>query len=168
MTDYRSRHFDSIAHKREFKRQRSDRLQMLRRDLLRWGGGALAVTALIRPSAAQILQFSGVSTGGGGGGYRDDDWPDASNRPTVSGSTMTWVGPLGGGPNNGNPQRQSVSLTPSSITGSSANGQIIQGLDITLDNLRARYGKTCVLRGRACFDPALGLVQREEHAFLRK
>ena len=41
-------------------------------------------------------------------------------------------------------------------------------LDITLDNLRARYGKTCVLRGRACFDPALGLVQREEHAFLRK
>ena len=35
-------------------------------------------------------------------------------------------------------------------------------------NLRARYGKTCVLRGRACFDPALGLVQREEHAFLRK
>lgn len=38
-------------------------------------------------------------------------------------------------------------------------------LDITLDNLRARYGKTCVLRGRACFDPALGLVQREEHAF---
>ena len=41
-------------------------------------------------------------------------------------------------------------------------------LDITLDNLRARYGKTCVLRGRACFDPALGLVQHEEHAFLRK
>ena len=41
-------------------------------------------------------------------------------------------------------------------------------LDITLDNLRARYGKTCVLRGRACLDPALGLVQREEHAFLRK
>lgn len=41
-------------------------------------------------------------------------------------------------------------------------------LDITLDNLRARYGKTCVLRGRACFDLALGLVQREEHAFLRK
>lgn len=41
-------------------------------------------------------------------------------------------------------------------------------LDITLDNLRARYGKTCVLRGRACFDPALGLVQCEEHAFLRK
>ena len=41
-------------------------------------------------------------------------------------------------------------------------------LDIMLDNLRARYGKTCVLRGRACFDPALGLVQREEHAFLRK
>ena len=41
-------------------------------------------------------------------------------------------------------------------------------LDITLDNLRARYGKNCVLRGRACFDPALGLVQREEHAFLRK
>ena len=41
-------------------------------------------------------------------------------------------------------------------------------LDITLDNLRARYGKTCVLRGRACFDPAFGLVQREEHAFLRK
>ena len=40
-------------------------------------------------------------------------------------------------------------------------------LDITLDNLRARYGKTCVLRGRACFDPALGLVQREEHACLR-
>jgi len=31
-----------------------------------------------------------------------------------------------------------------------------------------RYGKPCVLRGRACFDPALGLVQREEHAFLRK
>ena len=43
-----------------------------------------------------------------------------------------------------------------------------ESVSITLQNVSKHYGKTCVLRGRACFDPALGLVQREEHAFLRK
>lgn len=135
MTEYRSRHFKSIAHKREFKRDlRADRIRMLRRDLLRWGGALLASASVCPPGAAQILQFSGAGGGGGGGGYSDIDWPSAANRPTVSGQTMTWVGPVGGGANNGNPQLQTINLTSSSITGSSANGQVIQGLDITLNN----------------------------------
>lgn len=41
-------------------------------------------------------------------------------------------------------------------------------LDLALDHLRAKYGKECVLRGRACFDPALGKMAMDEHSFLRK
>lgn len=43
-----------------------------------------------------------------------------------------------------------------------------RNLDLALDHLRAKYGKECVLRGRACFDPALGQMAMDEHSFLRK
>lgn len=43
-----------------------------------------------------------------------------------------------------------------------------RNLDLALDHLRAKYGKECVLRGRAHFDPALGQMAMDEHSFLRK
>lgn len=43
-----------------------------------------------------------------------------------------------------------------------------RNLELALDGLRAKYGKDCVQRGRACLDPALGRMQTDEHCFLRK
>lgn len=64
-------------------------------------------------------------------GYSDDDWPSASNRPTFSGSTLTWVGPSGGGENDGSPVLQTRELVNSGAVNSSAPGQVIEGLNIT-------------------------------------
>jgi hypothetical protein len=63
----------------------------------------------------------------------DGDWPDASNRPSISGNVLTWVGPQGGGPNNGNPVKQTRTLgaTTSGMVNSSSNGQVIEGIDTT-------------------------------------
>src|SRR5450631_3283381 len=47
----------------------------------------------------------------GAGGFSDSDWPSAVNRPSFSGGVLTWVGPLGGGPNNGSPIQQTRTLT---------------------------------------------------------
>lgn len=61
----------------------------------------------------------------------DSTWPSISNRPTVSGSTLSWVGPLGGGANNGQPVQQSRTLTASGNVSTSSDNQVIQGLDIS-------------------------------------
>ena len=44
---------------------------------------------------------------------------------------MTWVGPTGGGANNGTPVQQSRVLTNSGSITSSANNQVIEGLNLT-------------------------------------
>jgi hypothetical protein len=61
----------------------------------------------------------------------DSDWPSVANRPTVSGETLSWTGPLGGGANDGHPVRQSVALTASGSVTTSSDGQVIQGLDVS-------------------------------------
>ena len=57
--------------------------------------------------------------------------PSAANRPSFSGSTLSWSGPVGGGASNGDYTPQTQVLTTSGpVTTSSAN-QIIQNLHIT-------------------------------------
>ena len=69
-----------------------------------------------------------------GGGTYDNlkNWPDAVNRPSVSGTTLTWTGPVGGGPSTATDKVQTRTLTVRSggFT-TSSNNQIIEGLDIT-------------------------------------
>jgi hypothetical protein len=67
----------------------------------------LTALALTCPSAAQIL---GDTSGAPVNGFSDNDWPSLLNRPTRSGNVLTWVGPQGGGANDGHPLRQSVTL----------------------------------------------------------
>lgn len=72
-------------------------------------------------------------SGTGGGAFSDSDWPSTLNRPTFASgtNTLTWVGPSGGGANNGNPVQQSRVLTNSGSVTSSNPGQIIEGLNIS-------------------------------------
>lgn len=102
-----------------------------RRQFIKGAAAALvAAPAIIRPSDAQILQFSGQVAGGGGG---DSAWPSADNRPVYNTSTgvLSWTGPLGGGPNNGNPVPQSRGpLTVTNDYHTSANGEVVQGYQI--------------------------------------
>lgn len=65
-----------------------------------------------------------------GSGFSDSDWPSAANRPTLSGNTLTWIGPSGGGANNGAPVLQQRVLTPSGDVTSSSNNQVIEGLNV--------------------------------------
>ncbi len=76
----------------------------------------LAALALTCPSAAQTM---GETSGAPINGFGDNDWPSLLNRPTRSGNVLTWVGPQGGGANNGHPVQQSVTL------GAPVAGQII-------------------------------------------
>lgn len=100
-----------------------------RRQFIKGAAAALvAAPAIIRPSDAQILQFSGQVAAGGGG---DSAWPSADNRPVYNTSTgvLSWTGPLGGGPNNGNPVQQTRSgLTAANDIHTSADGQVIEGM----------------------------------------
>lgn len=59
------------------------------------------------------------------------NWPSVANRPALVGNTLSWIGPLGGGPSTANDVLQSRVLTNSGAVSSSSNGQVIQGLKIT-------------------------------------
>lgn len=63
--------------------------------------------------------------------YSDDDWPSPANRPSFDGSSLRWIGPIGGGANDGNPVQQSRVLTGSGAITTSADNQVIEGLNIT-------------------------------------
>jgi hypothetical protein len=67
----------------------------------------LAAVASICPSAAQN---SGATVGAPANGFSDNDWPSLLNRPVRAGNVLTWVGPQGGGANNGQPVQQSQTL----------------------------------------------------------
>ena len=65
------------------------------------------------------------------GGYNNlTNWPSAANRPTISGNTLSWIGPIGGGPSTSNDVSQSRILTSSGPISTSSNGQVIEGKDI--------------------------------------
>jgi hypothetical protein len=59
------------------------------------------------------------------------NWPDATNRPTVAGSILTWIGPPSGGASTASDVQQSVTLTPSGGLRLSTPGQVVSGLDIS-------------------------------------
>ncbi len=63
--------------------------------------------------------------------FNDSAWPSSSNRPTFSGSTLSWIGPSSGGANNGSPVQQNLTLSASGSVSSTANNQIIEGLNIS-------------------------------------
>lgn len=86
--------------------------------------------------------FCGTGTASGGGsGFSDSDWASELNRPTLSGNVLTWVGPLGGGVNNGTPVQQSRTLTSASGMTATTN-QVIEGK--LLDGLFIPNGVTGV------------------------
>jgi len=59
-------------------------------------------------------------------------WASLSNRPQMSGASLTWTGPIGGGPSCWDDSAQSHALTTHSGNfTSSSDGQLIQYLDIT-------------------------------------
>lgn len=101
-----------------------------------------------------LLSFASAPSGGGGGGgsFNDDDEPTALNRggitsgnPATAGAVYSWVGPLGGGANNGSPQKQSVTLgAPVSSMTISAPGtysglNLSDTLEITVSNVTIQH-----------------------------
>lgn len=79
--------------------------------------------------------------------YSDTDWPSIVNRPTFSGSTLRWVGPNGGGANNGSPVQQSRSLSGSGSINTSSSSQVIEGLDIA-GEIRIRHSNVILRQCR--------------------
>lgn len=66
---------------------------------------------LVSPTASPQFLYSCCESSG------DNAWPSLANRPIITsgnpssaGAVLSWVGPLGGGPNNGNPVPQSITL----------------------------------------------------------
>jgi len=63
------------------------------------------------------------------------NWPSTANRPqwsnTGGAGTLTWIGPVAGGPSTGNDVLQSLALTASTSISSTANGQVIEGRNIS-------------------------------------
>ena len=88
-------------------------------------GYGIAVTKVSVAIGGLPVTF--VSATGGAISLSDTDWPSAANRPTLNGSILSWVGPSGGGANNGNPVAQQRTLTASGDITSNAAGQIIEG-----------------------------------------
>lgn len=66
-------------------------------------------------------------------GYNNlTNWPSPANRPTLSGNTLTWIGPIGGGVSTSSDPTQSLLLTThSGDLQTTADNQVIQGLLIT-------------------------------------
>lgn len=58
------------------------------------------------------------------------NWPSVDNRPTFSGSTLSWIGPTGGGSSTTSDVAQQRVLSNVSSAISSSNGQVIEGLNI--------------------------------------
>ena len=101
------------------------------------GRGAISVPASIPPIV-----------------FTDGDWPSILNRPIFDATTNTlsWTGPLGGGPNDGSPVRQHSLLTDvNTEVITSSNGQILQGLNC-LQAVRIRHNNVTLRQCRISND----------------
>ena len=87
----------------------------------------LALAGRDREHARHINSPAAVDQSGAGPSL---DWPDATNRPTVDGTILTWVGPQGGGASTVSDARQSVALKRSGELRLSIPGTVASGLDI--------------------------------------
>lgn len=82
------------------------------------------------------------------GGTYDNlaNFPSAANRPQLSGSTLSWIGPVGGGPSTSSDVAQTRALSASGSITTTSNGQVIEGkkfnpgasIDIAHDNVTIR------------------------------
>jgi hypothetical protein len=103
-----------------------------------------ATNALGSGSGVVSITASAVS------GFSDSDLPTAANRPTYNAgtNTLTWIGPNGGGANNGNPVQQSRVLTNRTTSiATTANGQVIEGLNIS-DRINVRHSNVIIRQCR--------------------
>lgn len=73
---------------------------------------------------------SGGGGGDPGGGGSPSAIPDATNRPIVSGGTITWTGPVAGGASDGSDVEQSHAITASTVYATTSNGQVVEYKDI--------------------------------------
>lgn len=93
---------------------------------------AALITSPVTIRRAEAMMRGGL-TGANTNPFSDSDWPSPTNRPTWNSgtSTLSWVGPSGGGANNGNPVQQSRVLSASGSVSTTAANQVVQGLNIT-------------------------------------
>jgi hypothetical protein len=96
------------------------------------GNYSLSVTATNATGTSAPATVSVTVSQSGSGTYNNlTNWPDATNRPVLSGSTLSWIGPVGGGPSTANDTPQTRTLTSSGSITTTADGQVIQGLNIS-------------------------------------
>ena len=83
------------------------------------------------PSMTASVGTVTVTVAGSGSYDNLANWPSASNRPSLSGSTLSWTGPVGGGVSTTGDTPQTRVLTASGAITTSATNQIIEGRLIT-------------------------------------
>jgi hypothetical protein len=96
------------------------------------GGGILGLAPSVYSDSDVFL--GPILVGGGAQGYDNlANWPSADNRPTwnAENSTLSWIGPTGGGASTSNDTAQSQVLTNSGGISSSSNGQVIEHLNVS-------------------------------------
>ena len=87
--------------------------------------GASAPASFVITVAAAVVDPPPI---GGSGDYNNlTAIPTLDNRPSLSGTTLTWYGPDAGGASTATDKKQTRTLTASGSVNSSSNGQIIEG-----------------------------------------
>lgn len=91
--------------------------------------GVTSVPKIITAVAGAYLLTGTVATLTYGGGYNNlTNYPSTDNRPQLSANTLSWIGPVGGGPSTTGDVAQTRALTNSGGFTTSSNGQTIEGL----------------------------------------
>lgn len=86
----------------------------------------------VAAATGSFLETGTAASPTSSGGYNNIlNWPSTANRPTLSGSTLSWTGPVGGGPSTASDPAQSRVLSSSGGFSTTSNGQVIEGIDIT-------------------------------------
>lgn len=113
----------------------------------------VAVAAILFASPVDAFMRGGLTVVSSSG-HSDSDWPDTpGTRPTITsgnpatgaGAVLSWVGPSGGGPNNGNPVQQSVTLPAASgprtisASGTYSGLNLFDTLTITASNVTIQH-----------------------------
>lgn len=126
-----------------------------RRGLIKSTAAVLTTSPAVIRRAEAFMRGGLAVQGGGGGGFSDNDWPGPANRPTPTGTstvTLTWVGPLGGGPNNGSPvQQMRVLANQTTAITTTAPNQIIAGLNFTNGGVTVAHNNCTVMQSNFAY-----------------